>query len=268
MQLIEFQKKKIAVYWVKEGEGVPLVLLHGFCEDSGMWEEWLAFLPNRSVVCIDLPGFGNSDMLGNLSIESMADAVNAVLENFSIKKCVLIGHSMGGYVSLAFAEKYPGKLSGLGMFHSHPYADSDEKKHARNKSIDFIKSNGHILYVRQLIPNLFAYEYTKGYPISVNKLIHRATKFDPTAIITAIEAMRDRPDRSEVLREIACPVLFIIGKLDKAIPYDASLAQAHLPAFADICVLPVAGHMGMFEAQRETAGVVRGFLNNIDLSME
>jgi pimeloyl-ACP methyl ester carboxylesterase len=248
-----------------EGGELPVVLLHGFCEDSRVWEEWLGFLPqNRRYLRIDLPGFGNSDFQENLTIGTMAEAVKTVLDHLSIGKFVLTGHSMGGYVSLAFAEKYGEQLAGLCLFHSHPFADSEEKKAGRDKSVEFIQKNGHILFVRQLIPGLFAYDFSKGYQIEVNKLIHNATYYSPDAIIAALKAMRDRPDRSEVLRKIGCPVLFLIGKLDAVVPLQLSLEQTHLPAVADIQVFPAAGHMGMYEAQRESAKAMREFLNNIN----
>lgn len=265
MEQLTFQKKQIAFYRSGEGEETPVVLLHGFCEDSRVWDEWLDFLPQRSYLRIDLPGFGNSELPENLTIESMAEAVNAVLEHLNIKKCILTGHSMGGYVSLAFAEKYGQKLTSLCMFHSHPFADADDKKANRLKSVEFIKKNGHILYVRQMIPQLFAYDYSKGYQMEVNRLIHNAIHYSPEAIIAALDAMRIRPDRSEILKKIACPVLFIIGKHDNAVPLELSMAMAHLPKIADIHVFPTVGHMGMFSAQRETAKTFKEFLQTFNL---
>src|SRR5690606_32903791 len=103
------------------------------------WDEWLEFLPQRPYLRIDLPGFGNSDLMENLTIEKMAEAVNAVLEHLNMERCIMVGHSMGGYVSLAFAEQHADKLAGLCMFHSHPFADSEEKKEGRMKAIEFIR---------------------------------------------------------------------------------------------------------------------------------
>ena len=259
MQLVQFKGKQIACYLSGKGDEIPVVLLHGFCEDSKMWEEWLELLPPRYFIRIDLPGFGHSELLDDLSIESMAEAVVAVLDHLGITTFHLTGHSMGGYVSLALAEKQPLRLASLCMFHSHPFADPEDKKANRLKSIEFIKKNGHILYVRQLVPSLFAYDFSKGYQMEVNKLIHYAIQHSPEAIMAALEAMRNRPDRSGILEKIPCPVLFFIGKHDAAISLEVSLAQACLPAQADIQLLPTTGHMGMFEAQRETAKAFREF---------
>jgi pimeloyl-ACP methyl ester carboxylesterase len=264
MQIFDYQGKKIAYYLNGENNGTPVVLIHGFCEDSRLWDEWLDFVPQRLYLRIDLPGSGFSDLWEDLSIEKMAEAVDAVLGHLGIGQCILVGHSMGGYVSLAFAEQHPDKLLGLCMFHSHPFADSEEKQAGRDKAIQFIQKNGHILYVRQTIPALFIYDYSKGYQMEVNKLIHNATYFAPEAIIASLLAMRNRPDRSEVLKNIQCPVLFFIGKHDTAVPYDLSMQMVHLPNLAVIHLLNTVGHMGMYSAQRETAKVFKQFLAKLE----
>ncbi|MEO1263686.1 MAG: alpha/beta hydrolase [Bacteroidota bacterium] len=260
-----FRGKTITSYSDGEKSDTPVVLLHGFCEDSRMWDEWLPLLPSyRSYLRIDLPGFGNSAMLDQTSISGMAEAVATVLENRNIKKCVLVGHSMGGYVACAFAKNHGQMLKGLCMFHSHPFADSEEKKAGRLKAIDFIEKNGHVLFVRQLIPKLFAYDYSKGYQAEVNRMIYYASKYAPEAIIASLHAMRDRPDLSGVLKEIHCPVQFFIGQQDAAIPYETSLRQTHLPAQADLQIYEDVGHMGMFKSPRKTAKAFRKFLSMLN----
>ena len=261
-----FQGKNIAAFQTGEGNGKnPIVLLHGFCEDSRMWDEWLPLLPSHySYICIDLPGFGQSELLEKTTVDNMAEAVAAVLEKLKINKCNLVGHSMGGYVACAFAEKHGDQLTSLCMFHSHPFADSEEKKDGRLKAVEFIYKNGHILFVRQLIPKLFAYDYSKGYQAEVNRLIYHATQYQPESIIASLHAMRQRPDRSEVLKNVKCPVQFFIGKMDAAVPYDLSLAQTHLPDTADIQIYDDVGHMGMFKTPRRTAKAFKKFLKLVD----
>ena len=260
MQTIDFQGTKIAFYPSENPDGIPLVLLHGFCEDSRLWEDWLKLLSHLHVIRIDLPGFGGSGLPQNLSIESMADAVKAIADHLTLEKFVLCGHSMGGYVSLAFAEKYPERLAGLSLFHSHPFADSEEKKAGRLKSVGFIRKNGHVLFVKQLIPGLFANDNS----LEVNRMIFNALQYRPEAIIAALGAMRQRPDRSGLLKNLACPVQFIIGKLDKVVPFKQSLAMSLLPSVADVQILPFAGHMGMMEEARETAKAVKNFTKMIE----
>ncbi len=265
MLKVKFQNKDIAYYVHGGDEGIPVILLHGFCEDSRMWEEWLPKLPNSiKYILIDLPGFGQSELTSTLSMESMADAVEAVLTKERIQKCIMVGHSMGGYASLAFAEKYGSRLAGLCLFHSQPFADNEDTKANRLKSIEFIKKNGHLLYVRQLIPKLFAYNYEKGYPMEVNKMIYYAAELQPESLIAALNAMRVRPDRSKILENINCPVQFYIGKLDAAVPLERSLAQSHLPQKADIQIYGDVGHMGMFEAPRKSAKAFKEFMKIVN----
>lgn len=265
MQYTEYQGKKIAYQVSGEKNGKCILLLHGFCADHRTWDEWLPLLPDQyKYIRVDIPGFGQSELLDDQSIDSIAEAVNAVVEAEDIEKFMFIGHSMGGYTALAFAEKYGDKLEGLCMFNSQAHADTDEKKAGRLKSIDFIQRNGHVLYVKQLIPKLFAYDYSKGYPAEVNRLIYQATKYLPEAIIASTHAMRNRPDRQHVLENIKCPVLFFIGKKDNAVTFENSMAQTSLPDIADIHIYPDAGHMCMFETPRQTAKALRKFLNTLN----
>ncbi len=260
MKNITFRDKTIA--YDTEGKGLAVVLLHGFCEDSRIWEDFRNDLVEEKykVVTIDFPGFGESSVWEDVSIDDMADAVDAVIEELKQEKVIMIGHSMGGYVSLAFAEKYPEKLLGMGLFHSHPYADSEDKKQGRQKGIGFIERQGSALFVKQLIPALFAPDFVNSNAFLIEKLTFRASKYSTEGIIQALYAMKNRPDRSATLAAIKCPVLFIIGKKDMAVPADKSLEQTHLPSVSSIHILEKVGHMGMFEATKHTQLYLRKFL--------
>lgn len=259
MKFITYRNKKIA-YQV-EGKGPAVMLVHGFCEDSNIWEEFRADLleENYRVIRIDLPGFGRSEVLPSVSIEQMAEAVHAVLMKLKANEIIFIGHSMGGYVGLAFARLYPKMLRGLGLFHSHPYADSEEKKENRRKSVEFIKRQGHALFVKQLIPSLFNEKFANSNAFLLEKLTYRAAKGKSAGIIAAQEAMIEREDETKVLSEIEVPVLFIIGEEDQAVPPE-SIEQIHLPQAASIHILEKVGHMGLFEASKKTQLIVRQFL--------
>lgn len=260
MNYFDFGTGKIA--YRSTGQGLPVVLLHGFCEDSRMWEEFVENLPadTYQFICMDLPGHGQSSPVAEASMELFADAVQALADVLSLPPFVLIGHSMGGYVGLAYAERYGSRLQGLGLFHSHPYADSEEKKEGRRKSIAFIEQHGHIVFVKQLIPKLFAPSFANNNSFLIDKLSVRASQSPQVGFVDALQAMIDRPDRSEVLRQLAAPVLFIVGEEDSAIPAEDSMAQLSLPAIASVHILPKVGHMGMFEARRKTHGIVTAFL--------
>ncbi len=261
MKYIKQNEKRIA--YSSEGRGKAVVFVHGFCEDSGIWDEFKQDLLEKKyrVVCVDLPGFGDSEVMGDLTIDGMADVVKAVVDHLSLDNIVLIGHSMGGYTGLAYARKFPQDLSGLGIFHSHPYADAEEKKANRYKGIDFIRRQGHFLFVKQLIPSLFAPGFERSNRFLVDRLIHQASKYDPEGIINAQAAMAERPDQSEVLKNIEVPVLFIIGEKDKAITMEQSMNQTSLPDISSVHVMEKVGHMGMFESKRKTQLMVRQFVN-------
>ena len=263
MKSITFNKKKLS--YKKKGKGLPLIFLHGFGEDSRVWDEFVEkFVEDYKVIRIDLPGFGQSDAGEDMTISKMANGVHAVLEKLEVKQCVLIGHSMGGYVSLAFAERHENMLLGLGMFHSQPFADTEEKKKGRQKGIDFIRKYGHSLYIKQLIPALFAKSFANDNQVLIERLTFQANQYESEGIIGGLEAMKNRPDRSEGLKKIKCPVLFIVGKEDQAIPEQNSLEQVHLPDVASIHILPKVGHMGMYEAKKKCTKIIKDFISFVD----
>jgi len=190
----------------------------------------------------------------------MAEVVMEVLKALHIDKVILIGHSMGGYISLAFAEKFPSTLIGLGLFHTHPYEDSALQKDSRNKSIDFLKRNGTAIYAKQLIPKLFPEGFTKLNNSLLDKLIYRASRFPVEGLINGQQAMRDRPDRSDILANVNYPVQYIIGKKDTTLDEKRLVEQSTLANHSIIHILPNVGHMGMFEASKETAKLVGEFI--------
>ena len=251
----QFEYEGGAVAYSVKGKGFPVIFLHGFCEDSTIWDDFITGMTDggHRVICIDLPGFGRSEITEKgCSIEEMGRAVLAVTQRLELKKFVLIGHSLGGYVALAVAAQAGDRLAGLGLFHSHPYPDTDQKKAGRDKGISFIRQHGHPLFVKQLIPTLFAPEFAAGNGFLVDKMVFKAAQYREWGILNALAAMRDRPDRSDVLSGIACPVLFILGEKDQVIPREIDHLQTTLPQTAVVHTLPKAGHMGMLEAQNAT----------------
>ncbi len=250
--------------FVQKGDTLPVVFLHGFCEDSSVWDEFLVDFSESYIVCIDLPGFGKSDVIKNCTIREMASIVSAVLKDLSISNCILIGHSMGGYVALEFAGHFPEKISGLALFHSQCFADSISKKEGRKKSIDFIQKNGSILFVKQLTPNLFAPRFGSKTSLTISKLIFTASQYHEDGIINALEAMIRRDDNQKVLESAEFPVLFIVGEEDVAIPRENSFNQLAFPNISVIHVLDDVGHMGMFEARKECISIIKNFMAFID----
>lgn len=257
MKHINYYNRKIA--YDLRGEGTTLVFLHGFGENRQMWSKYIAYFSDYQVLTIDLPNAGESDLM-EASTARMAKVINAILVKEDIGKCIMIGHSMGGYVTLAFAKLYETKLLGYCLFHSQPNADTEEKKKARNKAIDFVEKHGSRRYFEGLMPKLFAKDYLKNNESVVKKIIELGSQIPNLGVVYLLQAMRDRPDHRSVLVNSNVPVCFIIGEEDVAIPTENSLNQTFLPTTADIHILPDIGHMGMFEAQLKTVGILNRFI--------
>lgn len=250
------------VAYQKVGQGQILVLLHGFCEDSTMWADFVPLLSKKyTILTIDLSGFGDSDLLKNTGIPAMADAALAVLEVEKVESCILIGHSMGGYVGLALAEKKPEILLGLGLLHSHPYKDSHSKTQNRLKTIGFIQRHGIAPFAGHFVRNLFPPDFVEHNKQFVEELIHKTSMHHSDAVIAASHAMIEREDRTAVLTNLACPALFIVGTLDHAIPAEHSFKQLSLPTVSSVHILENVGHMGMFEAPVDTLEIIVDFID-------
>jgi pimeloyl-ACP methyl ester carboxylesterase len=252
------------VYEIR-GEGTAVMLVHGFTEDRRIWDPLLSGIENKYQWIIpDIPGSGDSAYNGSLKqIRDFAEFIGAVLENENLQKLVLIGHSMGGYMSLAFAEKYPEKIRALGLFHSSAYPDSEEKKESRDKNIRFIQNHDPSLFVEQSIPGLFSESFKAEHPEEISKLIERYANFKRESLVQYLEAMKNRPATTGVLESITKPVLFIIGEEDKAIPIKDSLELCHLPRISYIHILTRTAHMGMIENTSLCNSFVDRFLSAI-----
>jgi pimeloyl-ACP methyl ester carboxylesterase len=249
------------VYYRMEGKGEPVVLVHGFAEDGTVWENQIAFLKDRYQLIIpDLPGSGQSPFNdANWSMEYFADCIRAILDAEKISTVSMIGHSMGGYITLAFADAWPDRLRTFGLFHSTAFADSEEKKTARRRGIEFIQQNGAAKFLEQSIPNLFSEETKKRQPDLVRKILARFSNFIDQSLVNYYQAMMVRPDRTHVLKTFPRPVLFIMGKHDTAVPYEQGLQQCYMPGLSYIHTLEHSGHMGMWEETERSNVFVQEF---------
>lgn len=248
------------------GNGPVVVLLHGFCENHLIWKSFEAELAKSYwVICPDLPGFGVSRLeQEESSMEYMAGKVYELLDHYGIRSCVMIGHSLGGYVTLAFAEKHGEVLEGIGMFHSTAYADTEERKDARNRSYAFIEKRGVSPFVETFIPPLFQLRHRERLSAEIRETIDQAASSSKKGVLATILAMRDRPDRSTLISQLAMPVLYIIGQQDNSIPYEKSMEQVQLLQQPHVHLVEDCGHMGMIEKPEETLEVVRRFLEKLD----
>ena len=259
---LNFQNRKI--FYRIIGSGKPVMLIHGFGEDGTVWQTQIEFLKNHfQFIVPDLPGSGKSELVGDMSIEGIAEATKAILEDSSFTRLPIIGHSMGGYITLALAEKYPEYFNALGLFHSTAYPDNEEKKVARKKGIEFIQQHGAFEFLKTVIPNLFSPFSKDEMPKAIDEFTSQQNNFLPQALVSYYIAMMQRPDRTDVLKNGNIPVLFIMGKYDNAIPIDDVLQQCHLPQKAYIHILERSGHMGMMEEPDKSNRAVKEFLLEI-----
>jgi pimeloyl-ACP methyl ester carboxylesterase len=256
---IQYEGKKISYQLI--GKGHPVMFVHGFGEEANVWNGLIEHLKDRYLLIIpDLPGSGDSELIPDMRIEGMAESLHAIVHAEGFDKCTMIGHSMGGYITLAFAEKYWNHLSGFSLFHSSAYADNEEKKATRRKGIEFIREHGAFAFLKTATPNLFSPGTKEENMGLVEKQIAGLSRFTPEALIAYYEAMIARPDRSTVLRQTHVPVLFIIGKSDNAVSPDDSLKQSHLPGISYIHLLSKSGHMGMLEEPAACNRILDEFL--------
>lgn len=245
------------------GAGEPVVLLHGFAEDGTIWQHQVDALQAKyQLIVPDLPGSGRSGMSQDMSMEGLAAAVNQIItdELPGNEPFVMIGHSMGGYITLAFAEKYPERLKGIGLFHSTAYADSEEKKATRQKGIEFMLQHGAALFIQQTTPNLFSPDFKKEHPEVIEEIIERYSNFSNESLVQYYKSMMARPDRTNILKKSTWPVLLIAGEHDTAIPADHMMQQSYLPALSYIHLLKHSAHMGMLEEQELSNRFLADFL--------
>lgn len=243
-----------AIHYSINGSGTPIVLLHGFAEDHTIWNNQVNALSKVCKIIIpDLPGSGKSGLLPGegIAIEAYADCMYALLLHEKIERCIMLGHSMGGYITLAFAERYPEMLKGFGFVHSTAFADNEEKKINRIKGIKFIEEHGAFAFIKNTTPNLFSDSFKKEHPEKVEAIMEAGKYFTIAALTQYYTAMLNRPDRQHVLEKSNAKVFFIAGTEDVAAPLDDILQQSHLPRVSYIHIIRNVGHMGMIETPEE-----------------
>lgn len=251
-------------FYRQQGEGPAVVLLHGFGEDGSVWQAQYDAFPDYQLLIPDLPGSGKSEAIADMSMEGQAAILEEWLGKTGVQQVVMIGHSMGGYIALAFAERFPKRLRGLGLFHSTAHADTEEKKETRRKGIAFIKEHGPAAFLETMIPNLYGGLTKEKYGERIRQHLARANNFSASVLVSYYEAMMARPDRTAVLQNTDLPVLIISGKDDSVIPVEDSMKLAHLPRLSYIHVLKQSGHMGMAEEGEESNRLLKDFLDSLE----
>lgn len=243
---MELSYKGLPLHYTLTGKGAPLILLHGFNEHAAVWDLLIPGLSeHHTCVLVDLPGFGRSALPGHLSIPYMADAVHRIAVELRLEQPVVIGHSMGGYVTLELIHKHPGFYAGAGLFHSTAFADTPEKKENRTKTISFLNHNPAEAFFEVFIPGLFApFHKDPGAVSFAKKMVYTTSR---ESVIAALEAMMERADRTEVLKTSGIPWLFVAGEHDQLLAVEPTALQSSWCEKSLFRMLHHSGHLGMVE---------------------
>ena len=255
MEMQKVNVDGINIAYARRGQGAPLVLIHGYPLDHSIWDPLAPFLEhNFDLIIPDLRGFGASEaMQADLSIVDYASDIAGLLTHLGIRKAYIAGHSMGGYVALAFAREYEERVSGLAMVSSQMAADTPERKEGRIATAKQVLQTGAGPVAESMAPKLSAQPEWQGF---ARGLILRQP---PAGIAAALYAMAGRPDSSEMLAAFPFPVVIVHGDADELIPVQKGREmKAALPA-AHFVELPGAGHLPMMEKPEQVAQALKFF---------
>ena len=247
--------KGVEVSYRDLGSGPCIVLLHGYLETGAIWEQFAGLLTKTHRVLLpDLPGHGSSGIWGKVhSMDDLAGAIGSILDNEGIEKILLVGHSMGGYVTMAFAQLYPDRLSGYCLFHSTCFADSEEKKTNREREISLVLCNKKRQIINVNIPKGFADSNLERLADQIDQAKKIALGNSDPGIIALLNGMKERPDRTVVLQDPSLPVLLIGGMRDNYIPGEVFEKLMDLAPHAEVLRLHESGHMGFMEEPEKAA---------------
>lgn len=246
-------------YFTDSGNGKTVVFLHGFLETSSIWKSITpAFATTHRVICIDLLGHGKTASISNVhTMEMHANSVAAVLEHLNITQATFIGHSMGGYVALAFAELYPNKINGLCLLNSSSKPDSEARKLVRSRSVDFIRKN-HQIYAGMALTNLFTANSRKLFLDAIKSLKKEAHAMTENAMIASVLGMKIRKNRTEILLSFNHKKMLIIGEKDTILSCDALVKECEA-THTTYTIFP-GGHMSFVENKNMLISTLKVFL--------
>lgn len=255
----EFIHNGIAYY--KEGKGDVVVLLHGFPMDKNIWLDLIPVLSSsHQVIAIDIPGLGNSNALTLNSIYTIAEQIHDLLQHERVGKAVFVGHSMGGYIALAYSDQYRKMVKGLSLVHSTWKADTEEKKIMRLKVIDLIKKGGKKAFLRELFPSLFAADKPIVFKSEWEALYNRHLSVSPISLIALYEAIMHRQNYVEITWN-EFPMQWIIGEQDQLLDPKDLIAQALQSDKSFVSLYPDCGHMSMIENRAQFEKDILEFTN-------
>lgn len=247
--------KNIEVAYSVNGKGPAVVLLHGFLENRKMWSDLVDELSGQyRVVCIDLLGHGETGILGYIhTMSDQATMIKSVLDHLRLKRYIVLGHSMGGYIALEFAKRYGNHLKGLCLMNSTALPDSTEKKKNRDRAIAAVRQN-YNTFVKLAVPLLFSEKTRRFFKSEIKTITKEALKMSPRSIVAALKGMKERESRIHIYEKNNFPIMLIAGENDPALDYHTLVAQIKNTSVQFISFPD--GHMSHIENRRD-------FLNTI-----
>ncbi len=253
------------IWFTDSGSGSPIVLLHGYLESSEIWNGFGEKLAEKfRVISIDLPGHGLSEVWDEIHpMEMMAGVVKELLDTLKVEKAFVAGHSLGGYVALAFLELHQDYLSGYCLFHSHPMPDSPEVIEKRRREIFLVRSGKKDLMYPDNIERMFATSNLDKFPEALVNSKKIASLIPADGIIAVLNGMILRPSRIRLMEEGKVPCLWILGTMDNYIPVGTIREKVKLPANAKVAVLEGSGHMGFVEQEDRSVEIITDFVGSL-----
>ena len=255
--------KEVEVVYYDRGEGACIVLLHGYLETAEIWTGFAdQFFERFRILTLDLPGHGQSGIWGKVhSMDDLAGSVYTILKAENIDKVFLVGHSMGGYVTMAFAELFPNKLCGYALFHSTCFADTEEKKRNREREISLVLCKRKRQIINVNIPKGFSDVNVDTMKSKVDRARNLAMSNPDQGIVAILNGMKERPDRTHVLKDPSIPLLIIGGMKDNYIPVDVYEKLVTLAPHAAVLKLEESGHMGFLEEPIVSAEAIANMMD-------
>jgi pimeloyl-ACP methyl ester carboxylesterase len=253
------------IHYTDSGNGAIILLLHGYLESSEIWNGFAEKLSvSFRVIEVDLPGCGQSDVYGKThSMEFMATVIKELMDFLTLKRVFMTGHSLGGYVTLAFLELFPDHLSGYSLFHSHPFADSPEALEKRKREIEIVKVGKKNLMYPDNVIKMFATLNLEKFSYALQRSKDIASRIPGEGIIAVLNGMMIRPSRLSLMEDGKIPCLWILGSMDNYIPCDFIQKQVNLPFNARVVVLENSGHMGFIEEEELSVKIISEFVKKI-----
>lgn len=244
-------------------EHKTIVLLHGYLESIEVWDEFTGLLkPWLRVVAVDLPGHGISEVMDDVhTMEFLADTVHDAVRQLGVERCIVCGHSMGGYVALEFLRKYPAATDGIILFHSVPFADTPEKKEQRDREIEVVLAGKKDLLAAGTDKS-FAPANRKRMANRIEELADQVFLTEDAGVLAMLRGMEQRRDNNATLTGSPIPQMFIFGRGDEFITSDVAAGMIRLHPQAMVAWLENSGHMGFVEEPEASADAILGFVRS------